>query len=95
MVIAGGANAPDTDIMAFAKASDYVILTSVLDFAAILAAMRGDKPSVIIIRAIDARPEKIGENVVLALRAAADELERGALLIVEPHRSRVRLPPLF
>jgi predicted nuclease of predicted toxin-antitoxin system len=90
----GQANAPDTDIAAHAKTSDYVILTSDLDFAAMLAATRGDKPSVIIIRAVDARPEKIGVKVVSALRAAAPDLEQGALIIVEPHRSRVRLLPL-
>jgi predicted nuclease of predicted toxin-antitoxin system len=88
----GQANAPDTDIAAHAKISDYVILTS--DFAAMLAATRGDKPSVIIIRAVDARPDKIGVKVVSALRAAAPDLEQGALIIVEPHRSRVRLLPL-
>ena len=36
---------------------------------------RGDKPSVIIIRAVDARPGMIGEKVVFALRAAAADLE--------------------
>ena len=56
-----------------------------------LAATRGDKPSVIIIGAVDARPDEIGVKVVFALRAAAADLEQGALIIVEPHRSRVTL----
>jgi predicted nuclease of predicted toxin-antitoxin system len=90
----GRPNAPDTEITAFAKAYDYAVLTSDLDFAAILAATQDDKPSVIIIRAVDARPDKIGVKVVSALRAAAIDLEQGALIIIEPHRSRVRLLPL-
>lgn len=89
----GPADAPDTGIVAFAKTNDYVILTNDLDFAAILATTRGEKPSAIIMRS-DTRPDKIGEKVVAALRVANADLERGALIIVEPHRSRVRLLPL-
>ncbi len=34
----GAGNAPDLEIMAYAKTNDYVVLTHDLDFAAILAA---------------------------------------------------------
>lgn len=44
---AGAANAPDAEIMAFAKAQDWVVLTHDLDFSAILAATNGGKPSVV------------------------------------------------
>jgi predicted nuclease of predicted toxin-antitoxin system len=90
----GKSDAADIEIVSFAKANDYVIFTSDLDFAAILAVSKGDKPSVVIIRAVDVRPEKIGEKVVFALRAAAADLEQGALLVIEPFRSRIRLLPL-
>lgn len=33
----GAMNAPDTEIMAYARANDYVVLTHDLDFSAILA----------------------------------------------------------
>jgi len=33
----GARNAPDSEIMAYAKANDYVVLTHDLDFGAILA----------------------------------------------------------
>jgi predicted nuclease of predicted toxin-antitoxin system len=91
----GLATASDETIMAYAKANDYTVLTSDLDFAAILAATGGGKPSVIIIRALDARPERTGNMVVSAVNAAASDLERGALLIVEAARSRIRLLPLL
>jgi predicted nuclease of predicted toxin-antitoxin system len=43
----GERDAPDTDIMAYAAARGYVVLTHDLDFGAILAATNGAKPSVV------------------------------------------------
>jgi predicted nuclease of predicted toxin-antitoxin system len=45
--------ASDTEIMADARADDYVVLTHDLDFSAILAATGGDRPSVVQIRSDD------------------------------------------
>lgn len=91
----GAKNAPDVQIMAFAKANCYVVLTHDLDFSAILAATHGDKPSVVQIRAEDVSPDVIGGSVVDALRQMAAELEKGALLTVEPNRTRMRVLPLY
>lgn len=44
---AGRVDAPDSDIMAFAAAGEFVVLTHDLDFGAILAVTHGEKPSVI------------------------------------------------
>ena len=41
----GANNAPDSEIMAYANAHDYVVLTHDLDFGAILAATHGEKPA--------------------------------------------------
>lgn len=90
----GAKNAPDTEIMAFAKANGYVVLTHDLDFSAILAATHGDKPSVVQIRAADVSPHAIGRPVLDALRQMAAELDKGALLAVDPTRTRLRLLPL-
>jgi len=49
----GRINAPDPEIMAYAAANDYVVLTHDLDFSAILAATHSEKPSVVQIRAED------------------------------------------
>jgi predicted nuclease of predicted toxin-antitoxin system len=43
----GEKNAPDTEIMAYARVNSYVVLTHDLDFSAILAATHGEKPSVV------------------------------------------------
>jgi len=43
----GRSNAPDTEIMAFAKVNAYVVLTHELDFSAILAGRAGREASVV------------------------------------------------
>ncbi|ESS73626.1 hypothetical protein MGMO_15c00470 [Methyloglobulus morosus KoM1] len=90
----GANNAPDSEIMTYARVNDYVVLTHDLDFSAILAATHGEKPSVVQIRAEDVSPDVIGLQVIAALRQMAIELENGALLTVEPNRTRMRLLPL-
>ena len=90
----GANSAPDSEIMAYANAKDYVVLTHDLDFSAILAASHGEKPSVVQIRADDVSPDVIGKQVIVALRQMASELEEGALLTVDPNRTRLRVLPL-
>jgi len=90
----GPNNAPDSQIMAYAGANNYVVLTHDLDFSTILAATHGQKPSVVQIRAEDVSPEVIGKLVIVALRQMASELDAGALLTVDPKRTRLRLLPL-
>ena len=90
----GTANAFDAEIMAYAAANGYVVLTHDLDFGAILAATHGEKPSVVQICAEDVSPDVIGTQVVAALRQMTAELDQGALLTVEPNRTRVRVLPL-
>jgi predicted nuclease of predicted toxin-antitoxin system len=90
----GAANAPDPEIMAYARANDYVVLTHDLDFSAILATTHGEKPSVVQIRAYDVSVEAIGEQVVAAVKQMTPELEEGALLTIDPNRTRMRVLPL-
>ena len=88
-------SAPDPEIMAYARANDYVVLTHDLDFDSILAAAHGEKPSVVQIRAEDVSPDVIGKQVLAALRQMASELEEGALLTVDMNRTQLRLLPLY
>lgn len=64
------------------------------DFSAILAASHGEKPSVVQIRAEDISPDAIGRQVVIALRQMSPELDEGALLTIDPNRTRLRVLPL-
>ncbi len=90
----GRSNALDTEIMDFAKANGYVVLTHDLDFGAILAATHGEKPSVVQIRSEDVSPDVIGKSVIFALRQMTSELDEGALLTLDPNRPRLRMLPL-
>jgi predicted nuclease of predicted toxin-antitoxin system len=90
----GAPNATDVELMRRARELDSLVLTHDLDFSAILAATGGDKPSVIQIRADALSPEDIGSSVLAALALLESELRAGALLTIEPARTRVRLLPL-
>lgn len=90
----GLANAPDPELMIYAKANGFVILTHDLDFGAILAASGGDGPSVVQIRADNLSPSVIGEKVVAALTQSQVALNSGALVTIDPKRSRISLLPI-
>jgi predicted nuclease of predicted toxin-antitoxin system len=91
----GSANAADTEIMAYAKLNDFLVLTHDLDFGSILAATRSDKPSVIQIRMGDVSPDHSAALVISAVQKLSAELEKGALLTIDPKKSRLRILPLF
>jgi predicted nuclease of predicted toxin-antitoxin system len=84
----------DAEIMAYAAAHDYVVMTHDLDFGAILAVTGGAKPSVIQIRADNLDPDVSGPRVVAAIRQTQADLLSGALLSVDASRARLRVLPL-
>jgi len=90
----GRGNATDTEIMTFAKTNGYVVLAHDLDFGAILAVTHGERPSVVHIRSQDVHPDVIGKPVIVALRQMTPELEKGALLTIDPKRPRLHMLPL-
>jgi predicted nuclease of predicted toxin-antitoxin system len=87
----GRPSAPDTELMIWAAQSGHVVLTSDLDFAAILAASRRDRPSVLQIRSDTLAPQQIGPAVVAALRQAPQELNEGAIVSLDIRRARLRI----
>ena len=91
----GTPTASDSEIMAFAQTQGYVVLTQDLDFSTILAVTHGKKPSVIQIRADNLSPAAIGTQVIAAVLRLEPELEQGALVTIDPKRTRVRLLPLL
>jgi predicted nuclease of predicted toxin-antitoxin system len=80
--------------MEWAAAEGYVVLTSDLDFSAILAATQRRKPSVVQIRADLLSPPTIGSAVLSAIAQTSRELAEGALVSVNPGRARIRVLPL-
>ncbi len=90
----GSPDATDTILMMFARSHGYVILTHDLDFGTILAATQGAAPSVVQIRADNLSPASLGSTVIGALGQAQDALAAGALVTVDPGRSRITLLPI-
>jgi len=90
----GAPGAPDDEVMRYARENGFVVLTQDMDFGAMLAANRRDKPSIAQIRADDTTPSTIGPQVIRALKLFGAELDDGALMTIEPDRTRIRLLPL-
>jgi predicted nuclease of predicted toxin-antitoxin system len=90
----GEASAPDSRILDYADSNGFVVFTHDLDFGALLAARKSRGPSVIQVRTQDVLPTAIGTVVLQAIVTARGHLEAGAIVIVEPARSRIRLLPI-
>lgn len=90
----GNVSAPDHEIMRWARGEQRVVLTHDLGFAAVLAATQATGPSVVQVRAQDVRLQSLAPLLIPVLREYENELEIGALVIVDVAKSRVRLLPL-
>lgn len=89
----GTPTAKDSQIMAYARENGFIVFTHDLDFGALLAASHATGPSVIQVRTQNIVPEVIGTLVLNAIRKFEKELLQGALITIDPYRSRVRILP--
>jgi predicted nuclease of predicted toxin-antitoxin system len=80
--------------MSWGLASRHIVLTHDLDFGAALALTHAGGPSVVQVRTQRVLPEHIGPIVLATLRTFEAHLAAGALVVVEPGKSRVRVLPL-
>ena len=80
--------------MDWARARGFVVFTHDLDFSTMLALSHVDGPSVIQLRGPRVLPEQIGTHLIGAIQRYSADLAAGALVVVEPGRSRVRVLPL-
>lgn len=90
----GKRDAPDEEIMQYARENGCAVFTHDLDFGAILALTQATSPSVLQIRAQDVLPKAIGQIVIAILRKYKNELEQGALIVFDKAKERVRILPL-
>ena len=90
----GDARAKDRAIMAYAREHGFVVFTHDLDFGIILAVTHALGPSVIQVRTQDPLPQIVGELVVTAIQVYRPLLERGALVTIDPKKSRARVLPI-
>jgi predicted nuclease of predicted toxin-antitoxin system len=80
--------------MQWAMANGYAVFTHDLDFGTMLALSGADGPSVLQVRCLNVMPEAIGPLVLSVIRSYEAEIERGALVVADERRQKVRILPL-
>jgi predicted nuclease of predicted toxin-antitoxin system len=85
----GALDAPDSVIMEWARREGFVVLTSDLDFGALLHSTNGVGPSVIQFRGSDLRVRAILGDLINVLDTFRDSLIKGALITVAGKRVRI------
>jgi predicted nuclease of predicted toxin-antitoxin system len=90
----GAPRATDRTIMAWARENGCVVFTNDLDFGALLAMAESSGPSVLQVRTQDVLPESLGNTILLVLSEHRAALESGAIITVDPGRSRARILPI-
>lgn len=91
----GDPAAIDQIIMTWANTNGYIVFTHDLDFGIILATTQATAPSVIQVRTQDILPATLENIVIQVLRQFESELDRGALITIDPSRSRVKILPII
>jgi predicted nuclease of predicted toxin-antitoxin system len=91
----GEPTADDTTLMRWAVTHGYIVFTHDLDFGAILATTRASAPSVIQLRVQNILPDQLAKLVIAAIHQFEHWLRQGALIVVDPKKSRVRILPLI
>ena len=84
----------DVKILDYAKEHNKVLITQDLDFSALLAAKRYEKPSVISLRFDNAEPDFIADRMVEIVKEFEKELEEGIVLSVDETSARYRNLPI-
>lgn len=90
----GESNAPDEEIMQYARENSYTVFTHDLDFGTMLALTQATSPSVLQVRTQDILPASIGTIVITILKKYENELEEGALIVFNKAKERIRILPL-
>jgi len=90
----GDPSASDREIMDWAVAENSAVFSHDLDFSSMLALTHTGRTSLVQLRGPKVLPEQIAEPLVESLRRFRADLESGALLLIEPGQSRVRVLPL-
>ena len=80
----------DRDIFEKAAKENRIVLTTDLDFGEIAVSSASAKISVIIFRQEDRTPPSVNQYLKTVLDTAKSELEKGAILIIQEGRLRIR-----
>lgn len=90
----GPHDAPDVELMSWARDNNHVVFTHDLDFGMVLALTQASGPSVIQVRTQDVFPAYLEPILMPVVREHSVALSRGALVIIDERKARVRILPL-
>ena len=85
---------PNGEIFKKGMKEDRIVITFDLDFAEIAALTGGEKPSVILFRLKNTRTPNVINRLAKVIQDSADDLQKGAVIVVEEFRHRVRYLPI-
>jgi predicted nuclease of predicted toxin-antitoxin system len=90
----GRHNAPDSEIMQWARENRAVVFTHDLDFGILLSHTQAGAPSVVQVRTQNVTTEHLGSILLEVLSTHREVIEAGALITVDEARARVRILPV-
>ncbi len=85
---------PNGEIFAKGISENRTIITFDLDFGEIVALAKGQRVSVILFRLHNTRTSHLIDRLATVLADSADALSKGAVVVVEESRHRVRYLPV-
>ena len=85
---------PNGEIFDKGIKENRIILTFDLDFAEIAALTKGERVGVILFRLKNPRIANVLKHLLKIFRDSQDDLEKGAVVVVEEFRYRVRYLPI-
>lgn len=90
----GKFDAPDAAIITWARENSFIVFTHDLDFGTALALTNADSPSVIQVRTQNVNIPYLSKILIPNLKRHINLIEKGALLIIDDDKQRIRILPL-
>ena len=88
------ANAPDINILEFARTENWVVLTQDLDFSMLVALSRYSQPSLITLRLSSAKPDIVSQKLLDVLPQIEEALQEGSAITIQDESIRIRKLPV-
>ncbi len=88
------ANAPDINILEFARTENWVVLTQDLDFSMLVALSKYSQPSLITLRLSSAKPDIVTQKLLDVLPQIEEALQEGSAITIQDESIRIRKLPV-